>query len=299
VFTRSGKQRKDAIEGRPIMEASTTLRESGRPIQQLKKLRRHPIQGIRYLFRWAEFSLRPPETEGKLRKDAQQYWNAPNTELLNQYSHWRGAGIFTDDDLWLALGRKNLELYQQACRMMGVTTPPRRIVEWGCGGGANAVHFAPLAETYVGIDIARPSLEECASQLDAAGLRNFEPVLVDAGAPETAVTQIKQKCDLFLSTYVFEVFPTPEYGLQVLKIARKLLNEGGMAIIQVRFIRDSWNSRPKRFAYKRNFTSTATYRIEAFWDEAEKCGFSPQAVRLVPREKLNNQTNYAYFILTT
>ncbi len=274
------------------------LRDSERLMRQLNKLRRHPIQGVRYFLRWAEFSLRPAESEDKLRRDAQKYWNAPNTELLNAYSHWRGAGIFADDDLWLALGRKNLELYQQFCRMMGVTTPPRRIVEWGCGGGANAVHFAPLAETYVGIDIARPSLQECASQLDAAGFRNFEPVLVDAGDPDTALAQIPQKCDLFLSTYVFELFPTPEYGLQVLKTARKLLNEGGMAIIQVRYIRDSWTSRPRRFAYKRNLSAT-TYRIETFWDEAEKCGFLPQAVRLVPHEKLNNQTNYAYFILTT
>jgi cyclopropane fatty-acyl-phospholipid synthase-like methyltransferase len=274
------------------------LRDSERLIQQLKKLWRDPIRGVRYLFRWVEFHLRPRETEDKLRKDAQQYWNAPGTELLNQYYHWRGAGIFADDDRWLALGRKNLELYQQFCRMMGVTTSPRRIVEWGCGGGANAVHFAPLAETYVGIDIARPSLEECARQLDAAGLRNFKPVLVDVRAPETVLTQITQKCDLFLSTYVFEVFPTPEYGLQVLRIARKLLNEGGMAIIQIRFIRDSWSSRPKRFAYKRHFGSN-TYRVETFWDEAEKCGFSPQAVRLVPHEKLNDNTNYAYFLLTT
>ena len=85
---------------------------------------------------------------------------------------------------------------------------------------------------------------------------------------------------------------------QVLKIARKLLNEGGMAIIQIRFMRDSWTSRPKRFAYKRNVISNA-YRVETFWDEAEKCGFSPQAVRLVPRETLNDQSNYAYFVLTT
>ena len=95
------------------MEASTVLRESGRSIEQLKKLRRHPIQGVRYLFRWAEFCLRPAETEDKLRKDAQQYWNAPNTELLQSYSQWRGAGIFADDDRWLAWGRKHLEIYQQ------------------------------------------------------------------------------------------------------------------------------------------------------------------------------------------
>jgi cyclopropane fatty-acyl-phospholipid synthase-like methyltransferase len=179
--------------------------------------------------------------------------------------------------------------------MMGVTTSPRRIVEWGCGGGANAVHFAPLAQSYVGIDVARPCLQECAKQLDAAGCRNFKPVLIDVSAPETALTEITQKCDLFLSTYVFKVFPTPEYGLQVLRIARKLLNEGGMAIVQVRYIRDSWSSQPKRFSYKRYFDSNA-YRVETFWGAAEKCGFSPQAVQLVPHEKLNDNTDYAYFL---
>ena len=55
-------------------------------VQQLEKLRRHPLRGIRYLFRWAEFHFRPRETEDKLTMDAQQYWNAPNTELLQSYS---------------------------------------------------------------------------------------------------------------------------------------------------------------------------------------------------------------------
>jgi hypothetical protein len=267
-------------------------------IQQLKKLQRDPVRGIRYLFRWAEFRFRPAETEEKLKKDAQQYWNAPNTDLLNSYSHWRGAGIFADDDRWLALGRNNLEIYQQFHRMTGATKSPRRIVEWGCGGGANAVHFAPLAETYIGIDVAPPSLQECARQLDAASCGNFKPVLIDAGAPETALTQITQKCDLFLTTYVFEVFPTPEYGLQVLRIARNLLNEGGMAIVQIRYTRDSWSSQPKCYAYKMHFASN-TYRIEAFWEEAEKCGFVPHSVRLVPYDKVNSNTDYAYFLLTT
>jgi SAM-dependent methyltransferase len=278
-----------------------TVQQSGGLLQQLKKLQHHPIRGVRYLFRWAEFHLRPAETEDKLSRDAQQYWNALNTDLLKSYSHWRGVGVFADDDLWLAWGRKHLEIYQQFSRMMGVTKPPRRIVEWGCGGGANAVHFAPLAQTYVGIEIAEPSLQECARQLEAGGFRNFEPVLVDTSAPEAALTQIKQKCDLVLVIGVFEVFPTPEYGLRVLRIARELLNEGGMAFIQIRFIRDSWKSRPRRFAYKRGpetFTSNA-YRIEVFWDEANKCGFLPQAVQLVPQQEVNHQTNYAYFFLTT
>lgn len=280
------------------MEASSALSKPTETLQRLKKLQRHPIRGMQHLLRWAEFHLRPAETDDKLSEDAQRYWNAPSTELLNQHSHWRGAGVFADDDLWLAWGRRQLEIYRQFSRMFGVIKPPRRIVEWGCGGGANAVHFAPMAESYIGVDIAGPSLQECARQLESTGFRNFEPVLIDAGAPERALTHIKQKCDLFLAIAVFEAFPTPEYGLQVLRIARDLLNEGGMAFIQIRFIRNSWNSRPKRFAYKRHISSNA-YRVEAFWDDAERAGFSPQAVQLVPFERLNSQTNYAYFILTT
>jgi len=84
----------------------------------------------------------------------------------------------------------------------------------------------------------------------------------------------------------------------VLQIARKLLNDGGMAIIQIRFISESWSSQPRCFAYKRHFTGNA-YRVEVFWDEAEKCGFVPQAVRLLPYDKLNKNTNYAYFLLST
>ncbi|MGH9696262.1 MAG: class I SAM-dependent methyltransferase [Bryobacteraceae bacterium] len=262
----------------------------------MKKFQRHPVRGIRYLLRLAEFLFRPRETDDKLNRDAQQYWNAPGTQLLNQYYHWRGVGIFADDNLWLALGRKNLKIYQRFCCMLGVTKSPGRIIEWGCGGGANAVHFAPLAESYVGIDVALPCLQECAKQLVAAGFRNFKPVLIDVSTPETALTQITEKCDLFLSTYVFEVFPTPEYGMQVLRIARKLLNDAGMAIVQVRYSRDSWSSQPKRFSYKRHFGGN-TYRIEVFCDAAVKCGFSPQAVQLVPYDKLNDNTNYAYFLL--
>jgi hypothetical protein len=86
---------------------------------------------------------------------------------------------------------------------------------------------------------------------------------------------------------------------QLEKLRRdQLLNDGGLAIIQVRFISDSWSSQPKRFGYKRHLTSN-TYRIETFWDEAQKCGFVPHAVRLLQQDKLIDNTNYAYFLLST
>jgi hypothetical protein len=48
--------------------------------------------------------------------------------------------------------------------------------------------------------------------------------------------------------------------------------------------------------YKRYFGSNADC-VETFWDAAE-CRFSPWAVRLVLHENLNENTDYAYFLLT-
>jgi hypothetical protein len=69
----------------------------------------------------------------------------------------------------------------------------------------------------------------------AEGLRNFTEILIDASNPEASLARIKAPCDLFLSTYVFELLPCPEYGLRVLKIAHDLLAPDGMAIVQVKY----------------------------------------------------------------
>ena len=246
---------------------------------------------------WLEYKLRRPQPEQRIREESQHFWNQGG-ELLQQYSHWRGAGVFSEEERWLALGRQHLELYTEFARMVGRTDPPRRIVEWGCGGGAMASRFAPLSEQYVGVDISQESLQECARQLSRQGFSNFVPVLIDAANPEGALSQAPRPCDLFLCTHVFEILPTPEYGLRILSIAHALLAEGGMAIIQIRYVSDSWDTKPKRFGYRRFLASMTSYRIEEFWTAAESCGLTPRAVKLLPWQPLVENGNYAYFLLT-
>ena len=245
------------------------------------------------LYQAAGFS----EPETKLIGDSQSYWNGPSDRSLKQNSHWRGEGIFADDSRWLALGYQHLRLYEEFARAVRMNFPLKRVVEWGCGGGINAVHFGRLADEFYGIDISSSSLEECGRQMTAAGLNNFTPILIDAEDPEAALGRVQNPCDLFVSTYVFELLPTPEYGIRVLRIAHELLTAGGIAMIQIRYSEGNAETRSRAWAYARNLARNTTYRIENFWQASEHCGFTPKMVTLQPQQPLVNDGNYAYFLL--
>ncbi|UOX88373.1 class I SAM-dependent methyltransferase [Amycolatopsis sp. FBCC-B4732] len=91
--------------------------------------------------------------------------------------------------------------------MAGFTRPWKRVLEWGCGGGANVVHFAPRTEEFVGVDISVETLQECEKQVAAVCGTPFRPIAIDVAQPETAVAQVEGWCDMFLSFYVFELIP--------------------------------------------------------------------------------------------
>ena len=236
-------------------------------------------------------------SEAKLIGESQTYWNDPSDGTLHQNSHWRGVGIFADDARWLALGYEHLRIYQEFARAVGLNGSPRHIVEWGCGGGMNAVHFGCLTEQFYGIDISPSTLKECEKQMRAAGLNNFIPVLIDAADPEAAAGQVRGPCELLISTYVFELLPTPEYGIRVLRVAHELLAPGGVAMIQIKYSEGDAKTRSRGWAYARNLAWNATYRIEGFWQTARSCGFTPRMITLLPEQPLVNDRNYAYFLL--
>lgn len=238
------------------------------------------------------------EPESKLVDDAQKFWKDAAAPEFKQNSHWRGQGIFANDALWLGLGHRHLRLYREFAAAVGRSPPLERIVEWGCGGGMNAVHFAAECGEYCGVDISPESLAECARQTVASGCGNFRPVLIDSSCPEAAVHQIPGACDLFLSTYVFELLPTPEYGLRVLQIAHRLLSDRGIAMIQIKYPGTRRRHATRRWAYERNLNWHATYEIEEFWLKAGEAGFVPRLVSLVPVDPEINDRNYAYFLLT-
>jgi SAM-dependent methyltransferase len=237
------------------------------------------------------------EGESKLIRDAQEYWNNSSNPLLAGDSHWRGNGPFQNDALWLKLGSEHLSLLRNAAQWANETLAGSVIVEWGCGGGMNAIQLAPMAKRYYGVDISKNNLNECSRQMQQEGFSNFTGIHIDSENPEAAGSLIETECDAFICTYVFELLPTPEYGLRVLTVAHGLLRHRGIALIQIRYNNGEHEQRSLRFGYKKHPALMTTYLIEEFWRKCVAAGFNPLFVTLLPDQPELHENRYAYFAL--
>lgn len=239
------------------------------------------------------------QPEDKVISDSVKYWNNDYSEkfTLSQDAHWRGKGIFEDEERWLKIGEENLDLISRYSGPLNLHFPVKQIVEWGCGGGANAIHFAPITEEFVGIDIAAESLKECEQQIARCGLNNFHPMLIEASRPESVLNDNRLCPDIFLCTYVYELLPSRAYGLRVLSIANKILKNDGVALIQVRYNDGRMDKYAIKCKYSRNPYNMTTYAIEEFWNHSISHGFEPIGVVLKPIQPLVNDQHYAYYIL--
>jgi SAM-dependent methyltransferase len=236
------------------------------------------------------------QSESRISADSQRYWTRTDGKRWAADSHLRDAPVFDGSDLWSRIGHEHLDLFERGARMVGFTRPWHRVVEWGCGGGANAVHFAPRAREFIGIDISKETLDECAKQVASLCDTPFRSVHIDVAHPERVTRSNVGQCDIFLCFYVFELIPTPEYGERILRIAHELLTPGSLALIQIKYDDGRLLTRPRRRSYVTALADMTTYSIPSFWQLAEKCGFVPEMVYLVPKNELDER--YAYYFLT-
>ncbi|WP_240157696.1 class I SAM-dependent methyltransferase [Pseudonocardia broussonetiae] len=236
------------------------------------------------------------ESPEKLGADARRYWEQPDGDRWRADSHWRDASVFAGTDLWSETGRRHLDLLRRMARVVEHPGPRGTVLEWGCGGGANAVHLAPEATAFVGVDLSAATLEECGRQVAAVTATPFRPVLIDPAEPEAAVAALRGTVDVFTCFYVFELIVSQEYGARLLRIAADLLTDDGLALVQIKYDTGSFGTRPRRRNYRSRLASMTTYRIDEFWELAHDCGLVPHAVHLVPRNELDER--YAYFLLT-
>jgi 2-polyprenyl-3-methyl-5-hydroxy-6-metoxy-1,4-benzoquinol methylase len=257
--------------------------------------RNDQVTGLRQLARtarnWWERSG-PPQSSHAIQSDAQAYWRDEVQPGWRSNSHWR-EGV---QNLWDEIGASSLTLAERLARITGERLPSSRTVEWGSGGGANAVRFAARCEEFVAVDISQASLDECERQVSRVTSTPVRKVLIDVATPETAIAEIGPgSCDLFLCLYVMELVPSQSYGLRLLDIAARLLAPAGVALVQTKYSTTTTSSRSRRRAYRRDLANMTTFPIDQFWIEADNRGLRPLCIALVPRDNLDER--YAYYLL--
>lgn len=235
----------------------------------------------------------PAQPEDDRVADAHRYWSDPMSPDWATNSHWREAL----GDEWAALGEEHRD---RVLRLRRLVSEERceplalgRVVEWGCGGGANAVALAPLATEFVAVDIAEQSLAECRVQATAAGVGQLRTLHVDAEQPEAVLPILgAEAADLFVCFYVFELLPSQQYAMHILEVARQLLKPGGLAVVQLKYTTASWRTQPRRRSYRHNLANMTTFGIDEFWTAAQRAGWEPLAVQLAPSTRLDERQAY-------
>jgi cyclopropane fatty-acyl-phospholipid synthase-like methyltransferase len=165
------------------------------------------------------------------------------------------------------------------------------MLEWGPGGGCNAIHFTRHAQQIFGVDVSAANLRQCQAQLRANGFKDFTSIEIDAEKPDAVLDKVDRPVDFFLCTAVFQHFPSQAYGRRVVEIAHQMLADDGIALIQTRYDDGSETVKCKSDDYQRNVSTFTSYRVEEFWEIAVGAGFKPLNVSLAL------STKYAFYTL--
>lgn len=254
-----------------------------------------PVHTARSLLsrgRQAAARVAPPQSPRRLDAQATAYWADSSAPRWAADSHWQ-SGLGEE---WQAVGPRQLTITRTLLASIGRDVSARCILDWGCGGGANAVVLAPACDELVGVDISAASLEECRRQVREHAAQDMRTVLVDGARPEQAVGILgEQTVDLIVSYYVFELLPSRENVIRVLATMRRLLVDDGAAVIQFKYDDGTPSGAIRRRNYRRRIAQT-TFAIHDFWALCGQQGLEPRVLTLVPRDALDER--YAYILVT-
>jgi SAM-dependent methyltransferase len=213
------------------------------------------------------------------------YWSgSANYDRIKHDSHWRGS------ERWYGVGEQH---YKRLEHLYELSNSPKisSMIEWGPGGGVNAVRFLKEMDVFYGVDICQPNLDECNRQVIGHELKKFIPLLVDSDKPESVIDRISGDIDFFMSVAVFQHFPNQEYGEKIVTIASQLLKTGGIALIQIRYDDGSEKYVAKSQDYYQNVITFTSYTLDTFSIILERNGF--EILEIIKKE----ENNYGFFYL--
>ncbi len=235
--------------------------------------------------------------------EAATVWNASATNgQVRDLSHWRGQGRWANDQAWLELGRNSFQHFvavlrvfipELAAQLEGWSGEeplfPGTMLEWGPGGGSNVLALAPLFDRYYGVDISEPNLTEASRQAAGSGIDGFIPVHLE-GIPANIEAHIQQPVDLFLSTAVFQHFPSKQYGVDVLETIWNVMAPGALGMVQIRYDDGREQYLPKDGDYASQYVTYTSYGLHEFRQILEDENFEVMDIRIV-----NPNVNYAMY----
>ena len=102
---------------------------------------------------------------------------------------------------------------------------PKRILEIGCGTGLILSRVAPYCEEYYGTDVSGEALQQLQQYVKRVGLDD-RVKLVQQAADDPGEAP-REHFDVVVLNEVVQYFPSLEYFLQVLDVAREALVKGG------------------------------------------------------------------------
>jgi SAM-dependent methyltransferase len=225
---------------------------------------------------------------------ARAYWERSGGADWKGNSHWRDSQVPGWAEIWDEIGDVHRSMYERFARCRdGEATD--RIVEWGVGGGANAVRFAPLAREFVAVDIAQDSLDETERQVGRVCSTPVRTVLVSLDDQSGHITDLDGNVDLFLCFYVLELVPSEAHALEIVRSAFRMLRPGGAAILQTKYQRSAPKP-PPWASFSRDLANSYVVGVDEFWEHLRLTGFDVHYTELVPRNRLDR--NYAYYFAT-
>jgi hypothetical protein len=233
----------------------------------------------------------------KLLHDNRVYWErAGSDSKISDYAHWKNVGRFKNAKAWSRIGEENFTRYKKLLKLMGGCGAEKldSMVEWGVGGGANAVVFGDAVDFFYGIDIARSSLDESRKQMDAIGLgQKYFPLIADKDVVGNILQLSPKGIDFFLSTATYQHFPHVAYAKYVTTSAFKILRPGGLALIQTRYADGSrfYATKTRDYGVGKNAIRFLSFNVNEFALLCEKIGFKVLMTETVDR------INYCYYYL--
>jgi SAM-dependent methyltransferase len=122
---------------------------------------------------------------------------------------------------------------------------PKKAIDFGCGVGRLTIPLAKRCEEILGIDVSEKMLKETSANCEKRGITN-----ISLEKSDDTLSRISGKYD-FVHSFIVIQHIKPSVGENIFKRLIDVLNDGGIGVLQVKYVNPgSLSSRIRYFFYR-------------------------------------------------